>query len=120
MGCSKGGCAVIPDARVDISISQGTHINLSVHGNYNYYYDQGYAGVVVINNRDQLLAFDLCSSINPSEGNKVEVVENAYFWDSASGARWLLDGSPADVANCPLKGYAVSTSNNGFTYSIKY
>ncbi|MCI0920519.1 hypothetical protein [Sphingobacterium rhinopitheci] len=120
LGCGKEGCNIIPDAKVNISISQGSTLNLSAHGNYDYFFDQGYAGVVLINNNGRVYAFDLCSTINPTNRNPVTVVDNAYFFDRESGAKWLLDGSPAAVAECPLKGYAVTTSNNGFTYNVRY
>lgn len=118
--CRKEGCDRIPDAKVNISISQGSNVNLTVHGNYAYFHDQGFAGVVLINNNGQVYAFDLCSTLNPMERNKVELVDQAYFYDSKSGAKWLLDGSPAAIAECPLKGYAVTSSNNGFTYNVRY
>lgn len=120
LSCTKEGCNIIPDAKVAISISQGANVDLSAPGNYAYFLDQGVAGVVVLNNQGSLSAFDLCSTINPNDRNSVRLVDNAYFYDAISGAKWLLDGSPAAVAVCPLKGYLVITSNNGFTYNVRY
>lgn len=120
LGCGKEGCNIIPDATVNIAISQGSNMNLSAHGNYAYFLGQGYAGVVVINNNGTVYAFDLCSTVNPTNKNLIAVVDNAYLFDSKSGAKWLLDGSPAAIAECPLKGYPVTTSNNGFTYNVRY
>lgn len=120
LNCAKEGCNVIPEARVTISTSQGANIQLGVHGNYSYFLDQGYAGVVLINNNGKVYAFDLCSTIRPQDKNRVEVIDKAYFFDSNTGAKWLFDGSPAAIANCPLKGYAVTTTNDGFTYNVRY
>lgn len=120
VSCGKERCAVIPDARVSIAISQGSHIDLGAAGNYVYFDDQGYAGVVVLNNRGQLVAFDRCSTVNVDSRHVVEVVDNAYFVDAHSGARWLLDGSPIAIAECPLKSYPVTTINDGFTYNVRY
>lgn len=120
VACGKEGCNVIPEARVDISISQGKNIDLSAHSNYAYFLDEGYAGVVLINNNGRVYAFDLCSTVNPTERNTVQIVDKAYFFDNKTGAKWLLDGSPAAIAECPLKGYAVTTSNSGFTYNVRY
>lgn len=120
LSCGKEGCNVIPDARVNISISQGAHINLTAHGNYVYFLDQGYAGVVLVNSKGTVSALDLCSTINPNQRNRVVIVDQAYFVDHENGAKWLLDGSPAAIAECPLKIYAVTSSNNGFTYDVHY
>lgn len=120
LSCRKEGCDVIPESRVTISVSQGSNINLSIQGNYAYFLDQGYAGVVLLNNSGKLYAFDLCSTVNPKERNTVMIKDDAYFFDVNTGAKWLLDGSPAAVAECPLKGYLVTTSNDGFTYDVRY
>lgn len=120
LSCRKEGCDVIPESTVHISISQGSNINLSAEGNYAYFYGQGYAGVVLINNKGKLYAFDLCSTVNPTERNSVMIQDDAYFFDGKTGAKWLLDGSPAAVAECPLKSYLVTTSNEGFSYDVRY
>lgn len=118
--CGKEGCNVIPEASVNISISQGSDLDLSAHGNYEYFLDQGYAGVVLINVQGKIYAFDLCSTIHVNKRKTVEIIDQAYFFDNSTGAKWLLDGSPAAITECPLKSYLVTTSNNGFTYNVRY
>lgn len=118
--CQKEGCAIIPAARVEISVSQGSALDLSISGNYVYFLDQGYAGVVLLNNNGVVHAYDLCSTLNVEARHSVRILDNAYFWDESTGAKWLLDGTVAAVARCPLKEYFVATVNEGFTYNVRY
>lgn len=116
-GCSGGGCNVVPNRSFGTRISQAEHIGVFSTGGYAYA-DGGYAGLIVYNMGTQaaprLIAYDRCSTVNPEQGNKVRV-EGQLILDPVSGAKWMLmDGSPAAIAECPLKPYNVAKQGEYF------
>lgn len=115
--CSGGSCNVVPSRSFGTRISQAEHIGVYSPGGYAYA-EGGYAGLIVYNMGTQsaprLVAYDRCSTVNPEQGNKVRV-EGQLIIDPVSGAKWLLmDGSPAEIAECPLKPYAVTQQGSSF------
>lgn len=111
--CGGSSCNVVPNVIVNSSFSKATHNDAFGVGGYAYV-EGGVAGLIVYNmgtlNQPKFIAYDRCSTVNPEKRNKV-VVKGALIVDEVSGAKWLLqDGSPADVAECPLKPYYVSGS----------
>ncbi|WDF69150.1 hypothetical protein PQ465_01925 [Sphingobacterium oryzagri] len=117
VACAGGSCNVVPNRSFTTNINQSEHLGVYATNGWAYA-GGGYAGLVVYNSGTQtnpkLLAYDRCSTINPEAGNKVEV-EGLTLIDRASGARWLmLDGSPIEIAECPLKPYAVGQNGSIF------
>lgn len=117
--CGSGACNVVPNRSFNTRISQATHADVLRPGGWAYA-DGGYAGLIVHNigtiNAPRLVAYDRCSTVNPEQGNRVEV-EGQLVIDHVSGAKWLLlDGSPAAIAECPLKSYNVT--QQGVTFVI--
>lgn len=116
-GCGSGSCNVVPNRSFNTPISQGEHVGVFATGGWAYA-KGGFAGLIVYNMGTQqaprLIAYDRCSTVNPEKGNRVEV-EGQLIIDRVSGAKWMLiDGSPAAVAECPLKPYNVSQQGNIF------
>ncbi|WP_437920546.1 hypothetical protein [Sphingobacterium sp. LRF_L2] len=116
-GCGSGSCNVVPDRSFTTNINQAEHLSVFSTNGWAYA-DGGYAGLVVYNTgtqaKPQLIAYDRCSTVNPDAGNKVKV-EGQLIVDPVSGAKWLLlDGSPAEIAECPLKPYSVGQNGNVF------
>lgn len=115
--CSGDSCNVVPDRSFKTNINQAEHIGVFSTNGWAYA-KGGYAGLIVYNMGTQasprLIAYDRCSTVNPEQGNKVEV-DGFMIVDPVSGAKWLLiDGSPAELAECPLKPYRVGQSGNVF------
>ena len=117
VACGSGSCNVVPNRSFTTNINQAEHIGVFSTNGWAYARG-GYAGLVVYNTGSQsnpeLIAYDRCSTVNPESGNQVQV-QGLTLVDPASGAKWLLlDGSPIDVAECPLKPYAVGQSGSVF------
>jgi len=116
-GCSGDSCNVVPDRSFTANINQAEHIGVFSTNGWAYA-NGGYAGLIVYNTGTQaeprLVAYDRCSTVDPEKGNRVEVDGNVVV-DPVSGAKWLLmDGSPAALAECPLKPYSVGRSGSTF------
>lgn len=113
--CKKGGCNVIPSYSFQSeAISITAHPRLAVNGGYDSI-PGGVAGILLVNYSGEILAFDRCSTVNPSERNAVETTDGLIATDPKSGAEYLLiNGSPSKVAECPLKRYVVSKQGNIF------
>jgi len=115
--CSGDGCNVVPDRSFTTNINQAEHIGVFSANGWAYA-KGGYAGLIVHNTGTQaaprLIAYDRCSTVNPEKGNRVEV-DGSLILDPASGAKWLLtDGSPAALAECPLRPYSVGRRGSTF------
>ncbi|SUJ11561.1 Uncharacterised protein [Sphingobacterium spiritivorum] len=118
--CSKGGCNVVPSVSVHYRFSQSSNPKLFAAGGADVINGIGVAGVIVYNTGNKtFIAYDRCSTVNPEQRNKVVLDENPNIAkDPVSGAKWLLlDGSPLDIAECPLKPYYVM--KQGETYIIQ-
>jgi hypothetical protein len=114
--CAKEGCNVIPSVSVHHGFSQGSNPKLFVSGGSDIIDGIGVSGTIVHNlGNDRFIAYDRCSTVNPEKRNRVELDSDNSFVirDPASGAKWLLlDGSPMEIAACPLKPYAVRKAGN--------
>lgn len=116
-GCGSGTCNVIPNRAFTTNINQAEHAGVFSTNGWACVNDD-YSGLNVNNQRTQadprLIAYDCCSTVDPEAGNQV-VVEGFTLVDPVSGAKCLLtDGSPAAVAECPLKPYAVRQNETVF------
>ena len=108
VACKKGGCNVVQDVPVIEQISMVQYPQLHTPGGMPAVTDRGgVAGLIVVNTGDGYIAYDRCSTVNPEKRFAVEVEEGGIVAkDPCSGARYLLvNGSPADMAECPLKPY---------------
>jgi len=113
--CKKGGCNVVPDVNVYRVVLFGEHPKLrslrvpdTVSG--------GVAGIIVMKIGDNdYVAYDRCSTVNPEKRCAVRLEENGLVArDPCSEARYMLvNGSPAEIAECPLKPYRVSLQPGG-------
>ena len=105
--CKRGGCNVVQDIIVNRSFFLGEYPELRVQGGYAISDNGGVAGLIVLNTGNGYVAYDRCSTVNPHLGCAVEVEESGLVAkDPCSGARYLLiNGSPAEIAECPLKPY---------------
>ncbi|MEO5910192.1 MAG: hypothetical protein ABIP95_04850 [Pelobium sp.] len=75
----------------------------------------GVAGLILYKtNSGRIVAYDRCSSVNPSQKNKVEYVGGNLVEDKVSGAYFdLNDGSPAGApAERPLRNYSVTINGD--------
>ncbi|MFC3198419.1 hypothetical protein ACFOET_12415 [Parapedobacter deserti] len=83
------------------------HSQLYTPGGYAITGRGGVAGLIVVNTGSGYIAYDRCSTVNPEKRCAVEVEEGGIVAkDPCSGARYLLvNGSPAEIAECPLKPY---------------
>lgn len=76
----------------------------------------GYAGLILYNNGNEIMAYDRCSTVNPEKKCAVNLDEPTIsVTDPCSGAKFLLmDGFAAKApAQYPLRRYQVIvTSNN--------
>lgn len=120
-GCGKDSCNVVPDRVINVGFSRATNNNAFAHGGFDYL-DGGVGGLIVYNmgtqDNPKFIAYDRLSTVNPGEGNRVSV-EGFVIKDPVSGAKWLLqDGSPADIAECPLKPYRVTQS--GLVFYVQH
>lgn len=74
----------------------------------------GYAGLILYNRGDQIMAYDRCSTVNPEKKCAVDLDNPTItVTDPCSGAKFLLyDGSAAKApAVRPLQRYQVSISS---------
>ncbi len=109
--CKKGGCNVIPDTQVTEIVSLVQYPQLRIPYGYAEISTGGIAGLIVINlGNDQYAAYDRCSPVNPVERCAVQVDASGLIAvDPCSQATFLLkNGSPASIAECPLKPYRAS------------
>lgn len=107
MACKKGGCNVIENAPVMEQVSMVQYSQLYVPNGVAVTDRGGVAGLIIVNTGKGYVAYDRCSTVNPEKRCAVVVEENGVVArDPCSGARYLLvNGSPAEIAECPLKPY---------------
>jgi|SRR5690606_4023968 len=116
LACKKGGCNVIPYApvnRIPFSVAEypvlaGANGSVTLKG--------GVAGIIVYNTGNEFVAYDRCSTVDPERRCAVEIdSENPLVAvDPCSKAKFiLLNGSPATLAECPLKPYAIQQVGSG-------
>lgn len=110
MACKKGGCNVVEDVIVSSSFFLGEYPSLRIQGGYAVSNDGGVAGLIVLNTGSGYIAYDRCSTVNPARRCAVEVQEGGLVAvDPCSQAKYILiNGSPAEIAECPLKPYRAS------------
>lgn len=122
-GCKKGGCNVVPDVIFTRSIFLGEFPQLRVQGGYAVTAatedgKNGVGGLIILNNGNQFLVYDRSSTVNVGRGCAVNVEAGGLVAkDPCSGAKYILiNGSPAEIAECPLRPYRAR--RNGETIII--
>ena len=119
VSCGDGGCNVVPNVSVHTSFSQANAQQAFILNGWAYL-SGGVAGIIVHNistntQSYKFVAYDRYSPVNPEQKNQVIVASPYLIEDPVSGAQWLLkDGSPARIATCPLKPYAVGSFGNSY------
>jgi len=119
--CKKEDESYIPDVPVNLNIpvNDPRISGLNSKGNAVTIAGYGYAGLILYRRADDVIvAYDQCSTVNPFQKNKVQVLAGSIVEDKVSGALFNLeDGSPAKApAVRPLRRYSVS--NNGNIISV--
>lgn len=117
-GCSKNSCNVVPDVFVMERVSLVQYPQLRLPQQAVAIQEGGVAGLVIVSlGNDQYVAFDRNSTVDPHKGCAIEV-NGLIGKDPCSGATYILtNGSPADLAECPLKPYRAV--RNGETIEIR-
>lgn len=116
--CREGGCNVVDNIVVHSVFLFGEFPNLRVQGGYALGKPNqgGVAGIIVVNvGNNRFVAYDRASPVNPGKRCAVEIQDGGLVAiDPCSGAKWILtNGSPADIAECPLKPYRASLQQGG-------
>lgn len=113
-GCSKDDYA-FPHYRVQFSVLLGdpTNKTLASYPGSVIFPNEGVAGIIVTNTGSSPVfrAFDLCSTVNPEERNKLELDDSGlHLIDKTNGAKFYVnDGFPAHApAKRSLHEYRVS------------
>lgn len=108
--CGLGNCNVFENVIVNRGFLLGEYPSLRVQGGYAVSDDGGVAGLIVINTANGYLAFDRASTVEPHRRCAVEVQEGGLVAiDPCTQAKWILtNGSPAEIAECPLRPYRAS------------
>lgn len=110
LGCDAGACNVIPDLRgMREHVSLVQYPELRLPGQSVAIDRGGVAGLIIYHaGNNQYIAYDRCSTVNPEQRCAVEV-EGLIATDPCSGATYILtNGSPSNIAECPLKPYRAS------------
>lgn len=117
IGCSKGGCNLVPNVSFSTNVNRVEHNSFYVSGGWSYA-SGGVCGLILYNNGSNgLIAYDRCSVVNIQDRNKV-IVDGLTIVDQISGAKWLLiDGSPMAIAECSLKPYPIRQSGDNYVVS---
>ncbi|GGC23019.1 hypothetical protein GCM10011386_13630 [Parapedobacter defluvii] len=112
LACKKGGCNVIESIPVLEQVSMVQYSQLYIPNGVAVTERGGVAGLIIVNTGNGYIAFDRCSTVNPEKRCAVVVEESGVVAkDPCSGARYLLvNGSPAELAECPLKRYRARRS----------
>jgi len=106
--CKDTNNSLVPYKDVNMNINPTNYIELNIPGGVAYFKDEGYGGVLIVNNwGDDLnpyLAFDACCTKELSADTRVEVVENGsgYVVCPVCGSKFMVFGS----AGLPVKGPA--------------
>lgn len=114
LGCGRDNCNHVSNVSINTNINRGQHLGVYSAGGWAYA-EGGTCGLIVYNiDGSRLTAYDRCSNVMGSQGNQVKV-DGMLIVDEVSGAKWLLlDGSPAEKAECHLRTYHVTRSGDNF------
>lgn len=106
--CKDSNNSLVPFVEVTMNINPANYIELNIPGGVAYFPNEGYGGVLIVNNwGDDLnpyLAFDACCTKELSADVHVEVGENGsgYVVCPECGSKFMVFGS----AGLPIKGPA--------------
>lgn len=106
--CKDTNTSLVPYVEVNMNINPTNYIELNIPGGVAYFKDEGYGGVLIVNNwGDDLnpyLAFDATCTKELSSDVRVEVQENGsgYVVCPECGSKFMIFGS----AGLPIKGPA--------------
>lgn len=119
--CKKGGCNVIPYVpfSTTISLVEFSALRLPMQP---VIVERGVAsGLIVMQiSENEYVAYDRRSTVNPeTSGCAVELAESGpVAVDPCSGAKYILtNGSPSEIAECPLRPYYVRRQQDILTIS---
>ncbi len=110
LACKKGGCNVVEYVPFNATISLVEFDKLRLSMQPVVVDRGGVAGLVIMQvSEGKYVAYDRCSTVNPAKRCAVELDEEGpVAVDPCSGAKYILtNGSPAAIAECPLKPYYV-------------
>lgn len=116
--CSNKGCHVVDNILVNSVFLLGEHPDLRVQGGYIQVEANrgGIAGIIVVNvGNNRFVAYDRASTVTSGQRCAVQVEEGGLVAiDPCSKAKWILtNGSPADIAECPLRPYRATLQQGG-------
>ncbi len=120
LACGKDSLNVIPYVPVNFnaSLNNPALLPLKSNGGAVILPNYGYAGLILYNNGEQIMAYDRCSTVNPEKKCALNLDNPSIsVTDPCSGARFLLqDGSPGKApAQRPLVRYNVNISGNNIS-----
>lgn len=120
LACGKDSLNVIPYVPVNFnaSLNNPALLPLKSNGGAVILPGYGYAGLILYNNGEQIMAYDRCSTVNPEKKCALNLDNPSIsVTDPCSGARFLLqDGSPGKApAQRPLVRYNVNISGNNIS-----
>ena len=110
VSCKKGGCNVIQYVNFSTTVSLVEYNALLLPRQPVIVPQGGVSGLVVMQLSDnQYVAYDRTSTVEPERGCAVELADGGPLAiDPCSGAKYILiNGSPAEIAECPLRPYRV-------------
>lgn len=118
VSCRGGGCNVIDNVIVHRVFLFGDHPGLRVQGGYAEVDANGggVGGIIVVNiGNNNFVAYDRASTVTQGQRCAVEVQDGGLIaMDPCSGAKWILiNGSPAEIAECPLRPYRARLQQGG-------
>lgn len=110
MACKKGGCNVVPyrPFNTPVSLVEFSELRLPMQPVVLGAERGGVAGLIVMQiSNGNYVAYDRCSTVNPERMCAVELTDSGpVAADPCSGATYILtNGSPASIAECPLRPY---------------
>ena len=119
--CKDTNNSLVPYVEVNMNINPANYIELNIPGGVAYFKNEGYGGVLLVNNwGDDLnpyLAFDACCTKELSADTRVGVTENGsgYVVCPECGSTFMVFGSAGlpikGPATRPLKQYHAISSN---------
>ena len=118
--CAKNQDSVIPyvPVRFNSSINNPALLKIKTTGGAVVLPGYGYAGLILYNRGDEIVAYDRCSTVNPEKKCAVNLdTPSLTVTDPCSGAKFLLfDGAAAKApAVRPLLRYQVSLAGNNIS-----
>jgi nitrite reductase/ring-hydroxylating ferredoxin subunit len=118
--CGKSAQNIIPYVYVyfNSTLANPALLNLKAFGGAVVITGYGYAGLILYNNGEEIVAYDRCSTVNPEKKCALNLDNPTIsVTDPCSGGKFsLLDGSASKApAQYPLRRYQVSINGNNIS-----